>query len=88
MIRAVIFDLGNVLLHFDAAIIKGRLAKVVGAAIPEEKDSRFHVMAQQLELGAIGKQEFIGHSLALLGEAALTAEDFIEIWSDIFLGEP
>lgn len=86
MIRALISDLGNVLLHFDHRIIAARIAEhFPHAAWSEEKDTRFWRAVRAFETGGLETPEFLREAGVLLGEEEGLDEDhFHLLWGDIF----
>lgn len=91
MIRAVVTDLGNVLLHFDHRIIVARLRHdFPDAAWDDEQEGLFWALVRSFELGAVDEEGFLAEAGILLGVGdALDASRFRRLWSDIFwLNEP
>jgi len=82
--RAVVFDLGKVLLHFDWMRAASKLATL--SSIPAE-----HMLATlgythtviQYELGTISSEEFFAHAREALKFTG-TFDDFNAMFSDIF----
>jgi putative hydrolase of the HAD superfamily len=88
MIRAVIFDLGNVIVPFDTKRGYEALATVNGLP-PEEIKRRIAAtnVVEPFEVGKIKPEEFVRticEALAL----EVSHERFCELWSSIFLPEP
>ncbi len=88
MIRAVIFDLGNVLVPFDTKRGYEALATVNGLP-PEEIKRRIAATGavQAFEMGKIEPEEFVRKISEAL-ELEVSYERFCELWSSIFLPEP
>jgi glucose-1-phosphatase len=86
MIRAVISDLGNVLLHFDHHLIKSRLAAyLTDGAWDEGRERQFWPLVHAFEHGTIGSDDFLREAGAVLQVSpSLTMEQFRELWADIF----
>jgi len=84
MIKAVIFDLGNVLIHFDAIKAGKRFAKE--ANIPFEKVWK-HFFTSKVEKaytrGEITTRQFFTHSQKAF-ESEIDFETFADLWNDIF----
>jgi putative hydrolase of the HAD superfamily len=80
--QALLFDIGNVIVHFDFAPATERLASLSDVRADEvfERLSRFKVA---LETGAMNDEEFITESIALTGFRGSRA-DFARIWNEIF----
>ena len=85
MTRAVIFDLGKVLVAFDFARGYDRLQPLCGYSV-EEMRRRIGAsgLVPQLEAGRIESREFVSSFGAALG-VSLDYGQFCEIWSSIFL---
>ncbi len=86
MMRALISDLGNVLLHFDHRIIEQRLAEhFPSAPHNEESTARFRTLVQAFETGSVDVEGFLTRIAQLLGlTEPLDEAKFLELWSDIF----
>lgn len=86
MIRAVISDLGNVLLHFDHRLITQRLAALLpDGAWDEAHERQFWPLVHAFEHGTIGSDDFLREAAAVLRlSPALTREQFRDLWADIF----
>lgn len=86
MIKAAIFDLGNVLLHFDHRIIRDRLSAVLGQAADEKAATReFQDIIGDFERGMVTPDQFLSRVMAQLEvEHLLDAGEFASLWSDIF----
>jgi putative hydrolase of the HAD superfamily len=85
LIKAVIFDLGRVIVPFDFARGYSRIAALTGldqAQIPDL--IRPTGLVERLESGAIEPREFVSRISEVLG-LKCSYEEFCEIWSSIFL---
>ena len=83
MIRAILFDLGNVLLNFDHGIITRRMAMAAGIA--ESPRASFARLTESFEIGELTASDFfagVERNYELSGRVDLPA--FTEMWSDIF----
>ncbi|MCS6952279.1 MAG: HAD family phosphatase [Bryobacterales bacterium] len=87
MIRAVIFDLGNVLVPFDTRRGYEALAAVNGLP-PEEVKRRIAAtgLVPPFERGEVSPEEFVRRLSAAL-HLEVSYERFCELWSSIFLPE-
>src|SRR5258706_9169830 len=86
--RAVVFDLGKVLLHFDWMRAAQKLAtrsKVPAQAMLKTLDYTHTVI--QYELGAISSQQFFEHARDAIGFDG-TFEDFAPMFAAIFSEMP
>lgn len=86
MIRALVCDLGNVLLHFDHRLIVHRLAgNMPTGRMDAEFEQRFWPTVHDFERGRIDTDTFLTDAAALLGsDRAVTKEEFRLLWADIF----
>ena len=86
MIRAVISDLGNVLLHFDHRLITRRLAAYLpDGAWDEGYERQFWPLVHAFEHGTIGSDDFLREASAMLQcSPSMTREQFRRLWADIF----
>ena len=85
MIRAVLFDLGNVIIPVDFRRCHEALARV--CAHPPEQVPRIvgrSGIARKYEQGEITTDEFISQTSSLLG-LDVSPQEFWELWSLIFL---
>jgi putative hydrolase of the HAD superfamily len=85
LIKAVIFDLGRVIVPFDLGRGYSRIAALTGLAqaeIPER--IRPTGLVERLESGSIEPREFVRQISEVLG-LQCSYEEFCEIWSSIFL---
>jgi putative hydrolase of the HAD superfamily len=86
MSRTFLFDIGNVLLHFDFGKAARRLA-ALGDAGAGEVLARLSPFKDALESGQISDEDFITRSIALIGYRG-SREQFAETWGDIFAENP
>ncbi len=86
MIRALISDLGNVLLHFDHTLITRRLEKhFPGARKEAEAGQQLWPLMRAFESGSIGTDAFLAQVKETLGLShSLTEAEFRILWADIF----
>jgi FMN phosphatase YigB (HAD superfamily) len=85
MIKAVIFDLGNVIIPFDFKRAYARiepLTKYAAAEIPARL--RTTDLVHRFETGRVSSERFVEELAALL-EFKVTYSEFCEVWSSIFL---
>lgn len=87
MIRALIFDLGRVLVPFDFAIGYRRMGELCGLPA-EEVRARLKEsgLIHPFESGLIESRNFAGQVCRLLG-VSVPFEEFREVWFSIFLPE-
>ena len=87
MTKAVIFDLGRVIVPFDFRRGYERIAARTGLAV-DEVPARLRPtgLVELLESGGIEPREFVRQISLVLG-LDCTYEEFCEIWSSIFLPE-
>lgn len=82
--KAVIFDLGNVLIHFDAVRAARRFSKQ--AQVPFEKVWR-HFFTSRFEKaytrGEISTRQFFNHAKRAF-HSEIDFETFAQLWNDIF----
>ena len=84
MIEAVIFDLGNVLLHFDHRIIGRRFQeRFPGAAMNPDIHDAFWTLAASFENGETDPAQFLGRWRELAGSDA-AEQELADIWNNIF----
>lgn len=87
MIKAVIFDLGRVIVPFDFRRGYARIAEMTGIPAAEIPGRiRPTGLVEKFETGRISARDFVRELSAVLG-LACTYEEFCEIWSCIFLPE-
>lgn len=84
MIKAIIFDLGNVLIHFDAVRAAQRFSRK--AQVPFEKVWR-HFFTSRIEKaytrGEISTREFFNHARKAF-RSKMDFKTFARLWNDIF----
>jgi putative hydrolase of the HAD superfamily len=85
LIKAVIFDLGRVIVPFDFARGYSRIAELTGLE-PAEIPQRIRPtgLVDRLESGTIEPREFVRQISEVLG-LSCSYEEFCDIWSSIFL---
>jgi putative hydrolase of the HAD superfamily len=79
-IEAFIFDIGNVLAHFDFGRAEAALERL---GCPVRDWSAVEPLARRYETGQIGRDEFLAGVNALLGRPA-PPEALARAWQDIF----
>ena len=85
MIKAVIFDLGRVIVPFDFRRGYARIAELTGVPATEVPERiRPTGLVERLESGKIEPRDFVQQLSAVLN-LHCTYEEFCEIWSSIFL---
>lgn len=85
MIKAVIFDLGRVIVPFDFNRGYARIEALCGIAAAEVPARiRPTGLVERLESGQIAPRDFVTQLSALLG-LTCTYDEFCDIWSCIFL---
>lgn len=82
MSRAYLFDIGNVLVHFDFAPALRKLTERADVA-GDEAQRRLLPLKDELESGLLSDVDFIARGMAAIGFRG-GAEEFADIWSDIF----
>lgn len=83
-IRAIFFDLGNVLVKFDANIAAGKLSKAFGIGEAQLWQELFvSDLERSYTTGKISSLEFFNQIKARY-PAQITFESFSEMWNDIF----
>lgn len=80
--RAFLFDIGNVLVHFDFTPAIQRFARLSRAGESEIKQL-LSPFKDDLESGNIRDEDFIARSIERIGFRG-TADEFTAIWGDIF----
>ena len=83
MIKAIIFDIGNVLLKFDYEIAFRALALNSGEISPALIAS-LEPLNRDFELGLIGRSEFVRRAGQAIGFRG-TESDFVAAWEAIFV---
>jgi len=88
MIRAFLFDIGNVLVRFDYGRVFRALAEEVGDERVGLLEPGIRALGQEMERGALSSDEFVGEVVGQLG-GKVGAEEFRRVFNDIFwLNEP
>lgn len=88
MLKAIIFDLGNVIVPFDFARAYARLAPMTSCEIPEIRARlRSTDLVHRFETGKLEPIQFVEELGAVLG-SHIDYPEFCELWSTIFLPEP
>jgi FMN phosphatase YigB (HAD superfamily) len=82
MPRALLFDIGNVLVRFDFSPAAQKFASL-SKATAQEVLSLLAPFKDDLESGRIADDDFISQSVERIGFRG-TREDFVQIWGDIF----
>jgi glucose-1-phosphatase len=84
MIRAVVFDLGRVLVDFDHLIAARRIAQYSHRS-PEEICGLFFAspVTAKFEAGLVTPEEFFAEVKRMLG-ISIPFEEFVPIWNEIF----
>ena len=83
MIRAFLFDIGNVLVRFDYGRVFRRLEAMAGAERVAVAEPVIRGMGPELESGRLTAEAFVDRAVDLLGPT-VTAERFREVFNDIF----
>ncbi len=87
-IKAIIFDLGNVLIGFDHRIGVEKILKHTSKSTQEIYDLFFDsVFTREFEKGRISCGEFFDRVKGLLG-LEIGYEEFLPIWNEIFFAKP
>lgn len=87
-VKAVFFDIGNVILYFDNHLVSRRLSQITGRSEADLFNLVFGLYAQmELDLGKTSMQEFLKILQKEL-ELKLGNEELNEIFSDIFTDNP
>lgn len=88
MIKAILFDLGNVVIPFDFKLAYARLAEHCGLK-PEEIPARIRAtgLVAPFERGEVAAEPFVREFSAAL-RLHLTYQEFCDWWSCVFLPEP
>jgi FMN phosphatase YigB (HAD superfamily) len=87
MIRAVIFDLGRVIVPFDFSRGYRQISELTGLSASDIPGIiRPSGLVERFECGQMAPQDFVRELSVLLG-LKCTYEEFCKIWSSIFLPE-
>ncbi len=85
--RALLFDMGNVVVAFDFRRAYAKLAPICPLSLDELRQRlRTSGIVRRLETGQLAPEPFVAEFSALL-DIQLTYPEFEEIWSSIFLPE-
>ena len=88
MTKAIIFDIGNVLVAFDFQRAYARLEPICRYSIDDVRSRlRASGIVPRLETGRLEPVQFVEQFCGLL-DLNLNLQQFQEIWSSIFLPEP
>jgi FMN phosphatase YigB (HAD superfamily) len=90
MITTILFDLGNVLLHFNHRLIEERLRPFAAKEDPERGARRCKELAADFERGQIDSDGFINTCISMMQAAGpIDRQVFMDMWNDIFwINEP
>lgn len=83
MIRAFLFDIGNVIVHFDFAIAARAAVPLCDATDAVDVMRRMDAVKHGYEEGLVPRAEFLRRSFAALGFRGTEAQ-FIAAWQGIF----
>jgi glucose-1-phosphatase len=88
MLKALIFDLGNVLIPFDFTRAYTRIEPLCHCSV-EDIRARLRAtgLVHRFETGRIGPEQFVQEFSAAL-EFKISYPEFCRLWSSIFLPEP
>jgi putative hydrolase of the HAD superfamily len=88
MIKAFLFDIGNVLVRFDYGRVFRAVEKYAGAGRVAEVEREIRAMGQEMECGVVSADEFVARSVELIG-GGMGAAEFRAAFNDIFwVNEP
>ena len=89
MIRAVVFDFGNVICRFDNRLVLARVADRSGMSLAqiEEVVRRSSAFIRQYEKGLVSSREFFTH-FSTLFHLDVTEEEFVKMYTDKFTPIP
>ncbi len=88
MLKAIIFDLGNVIVPFDFKRAYARLEPLCKYSTEEIRTRlRANGLVQRFETGQVDAQRFVEEFSGAL-EFKITYDEFCDLWSSIFLPEP
>lgn len=89
MISTVIFDLGNVLLHFNNQLIVERLRPFVDDLDAVRAAPAWKELVSSFERGQVDSIAFIEESVRMMHTDSIDHDRFMSIWNDIFwINEP
>lgn len=83
MIRAFLFDIGNVLVRFDFARAMQAVAALSDVADETEAHRRFEAVKADYEDGRVSRADFLRQAIDILGYRGTEAQ-FIAAWQGIF----
>ena len=84
MVKALLFDLGRVLVNVDYDIGYSRMAALAGLTLEEVRDRlRDSRLAYAFESGLMPSSEFVSRVCELMGVSP-SFEEFAEIWYSVF----
>jgi putative hydrolase of the HAD superfamily len=87
VIKAILFDLGNVIVPFDFKRAYSRLGPLCGCPVTEIRGRILSTdLIQRFETGRIAAEPFVSELSTLLG-LKTTYREFCELWSSIFFEE-
>ena len=86
--RALLLDLGNVLVRFDHGVTLGRLARETGVPAETLKARIFSGLEREFDLGRFTSEEFFRAAEKSAGLPRLPDEVWIPAWRDIFTPIP
>ena len=89
MIKAVIFDFGNVICRFDNRVVLTRVAERSGKSVQELEELVYQSsdFIKQYERGLATSHEFFRH-FSVLCDLEVSEEDFIKMYTDKFTPIP
>jgi putative hydrolase of the HAD superfamily len=88
MIKAFLFDIGNVLVRFDYGRVFRVVEQVIGAERVAEVEREIRALGQEMECGVVSADEFVARSVALIGPG-MGEMEFRAVFNDIFwVNEP
>jgi FMN phosphatase YigB (HAD superfamily) len=90
MITTIMFDLGNVLLHFNHRLIEERLRPFASHENADSGVNRIKELAAAFERGHIDSDAFINESLTVMQAVeSMDRDTFMSMWNEIFwINEP
>lgn len=84
MTRALLLDLGNVLVRFDHGLTLRRLGEAAGVPPESLRPHLFGPLVRELDLGRLSTSEFFRRAEAAAGLPPLPDEVWTPAWRDIF----
>jgi len=87
-LRALLLDLGNVLVRFDHGITLGRLEQATGVPAERLRPHIFGGLERSLDLGELTSEEFFRRAEEAAGIPRLADSIWIDAWRDIFTPIP